>query len=235
MDEFGDLRRFQKENEDEALAKALEMSQLKDSPTSSSLLLPSCEDLQGLQMQNEDEDQTLAKAMALSLETTGRTMGNTQSATPICLPNNHLWNRHTGRTTRTDNQRRSLRVVEEGLEQLRRVKGPVCVVSIAGPYRKGKSYILSKAFDQPEVFPLGHKMEAETMGIWIWIVPGKLKNSNGQELTVVLLDSEGIDATNTENTDDHQIFTLTVLLASVLIYNSQGVPTRSDVEKLEYP
>lgn len=51
----------------------------------------------------------------------------------------------------------------------------------------------------------------------------------------MLLDSEGIDATNSENTDDHQIFTLTVLLASVLIYNSQGVPTRSDVEKLEYP
>ena len=49
------------------------------------------------------------------------------------------------------------------------------MVSIAGPYRKGKSYILSEAFDQPDVFPLGHKMEAETMGIWIWIVPKKFK------------------------------------------------------------
>ena len=45
------------------------------------------------------------------------------------------------------------------------------MVSIAGPYRKGKSYILSQAFDQPDVFPLGHKMEAETMGIWIWRNP----------------------------------------------------------------
>ena len=51
----------------------------------------------------------------------------------------------------------------------------MCVVSIAGPYRKGKSYILSQAFDQPDVFPLGHKMEAETMGIWIWIVSEKFK------------------------------------------------------------
>ena len=53
--------------------------------------------------------------------------------------------------------------------------GPVCVVSIAGPYRKGKSYILSKVFDQGEVFPLGRYMDPETMGIWMWIVPEKIK------------------------------------------------------------
>jgi len=35
--------------------------------------------------------------------------------------------------------------------------------------------------------------------------------------------------------DDNQIFTLTVLLASVLIYNSAGVPTRHDLSGLEYP
>ena len=52
------------------------------------------------------------------------------------------------------------------------------MVSVAGPYRKGKSYILSKAFDQPEVFPLGHEMVAETMGIWLWIVPEKFKVRN---------------------------------------------------------
>lgn len=52
---------------------------------------------------------------------------------------------------------------------------------------------------------------------------------------MVLLDSEGIDAVRGEGLDDNQIFTLTVLLASVLIYNSAGVPTRHDLNGLEYP
>ena len=52
---------------------------------------------------------------------------------------------------------------------------------------------------------------------------------------MILLDSEGIDAVMGEGLDDNQIFTLTVLLASVLIYNSAGVPTRHDLNGLEYP
>lgn len=49
------------------------------------------------------------------------------------------------------------------------------MVSIAGKYRIGKSFVLSEAFDQPDVFPLGHEMVAETVGIWLWIVPEKYK------------------------------------------------------------
>lgn len=49
------------------------------------------------------------------------------------------------------------------------------MVSIAGDYRTGKSFVLSKAFNQPNVFPLGHTMRPETVGIWLWIVPEKYK------------------------------------------------------------
>ncbi|XP_068705737.1 guanylate-binding protein 6-like isoform X2 [Montipora foliosa] len=155
-------------------------------------------------------------------------------AIPLCLPNNCRWNAATGYCDKTGEQRHSLYVVESALQKLRTVKGPVCVVSIAGQYRRGKSYILAEAFDQPDVFPLGHNFDPETMGIWMWIVPQKFQLSNGQECTVVLLDSEGIDAVVGEGLDDHEIFTLTVLLASVMIYNSTGVPTRHDLDGLDF-
>jgi len=155
-------------------------------------------------------------------------------ATPLCLPNNCQWNEDTGEYKRSSEQRNSLNVVDKALDQLRKIKGPVCVVSIAGPCRKGKSYILSRVFDQDDVFPLGSTMDPETMGIWMWVVSNKITDTSGQKFTVVLLDSEGIEAVTSEGSDDHCIFTLTILLASVLIYNSGGVPSRNDVDGLDY-
>nr|XP_058956417.1 guanylate-binding protein 6-like [Pocillopora verrucosa] len=157
-----------------------------------------------------------------------------QCAVPLCLPNNCKWDKQTGEYSKSAGPRESLCVVDVAIERLKSIKGPVCVVSIAGPYRKGKSYILSKAFDQGGVFPLGVSLDPETMGIWMWIVPDKLKDSNGQEFTVVLLDSEGIDAVSSGESNDHCIFTLTILLASVLIYNSADVPTRTDLHGLDF-
>ena len=82
---------------------------------------------------------------------------------------------------------------------------------------------------------MGHLLDPETMGIWLWVVPRKFKDSNGHEFTVVLLDSEGIDSILAKQTDDYRVFTLSVLLSSIMIYNSCGVPNRSDLEGLEYP
>ncbi|KAK2566431.1 Guanylate-binding protein 6 [Acropora cervicornis] len=158
------------------------------------------------------------------------------AAIPICIPNNCSWNESSQIFKQDKSQPRSeLQLVDEALRKLRSIHGPVCVVSIAGPCRKGKSYILSRIFDQPNVFGLGNSFDPETMGMWMWVVPEKYRDNTGQEFTVVLLDSEGIDAVGSQVVNDHAIFILSVLLSSVLIYNSVGVPTRTDLETLEYP
>ena len=161
-----------------------------------------------------------------------------ETAIPLCIPDICSWNESSQqyiRPTQIHTERDSLIVVDAARRRLRAINGPVCVVTIAGPCRKGKSFILSKVFGQGGVFPLGHLFDPETMGIWMWVVPQKFTDRNGREFTVVLLDSEGTNAVTAENRDDHKIFTLSVLLGSVLIYNSAGVPTRTDLEGLEYP
>ena len=110
----------------------------------------------------------------------------------------------------------------------------MCVVSIFGRTRTGKSYILGKVFDQGEVFPVGHSLELETMGIWLWVVPEKYRDAQGREFTVVLLDSMGTDSIADCDNDD-AIITLSVILSSVLIYNFISVPTKTDLIAFEYP
>lgn len=253
--------KYQQEDEDKALAMAMELSRKEHEQKQPATATSQHGHVdQHSSVRSYDEDEGLSRALAqsaLDVPPKFHSKGAGKSskghvkhtalgggvpgpqtggrmAIPLCLPNNCTWNSKTSQYGQTGEKRRSLYVVEKALEKLRRIKGPVCVVSIAGPYRKGKSYVLGQAFDQAEVFPLGHHMDPETMGIWLWIVPGKFTDSRGQEFTVVLLDSEGIDSVTGEGLDDNQIFTLTVLLASVLIYNSQGVPTRRDLEGLEF-
>ncbi|PFX31376.1 Guanylate-binding protein 7 [Stylophora pistillata] len=156
-------------------------------------------------------------------------------AIPLCLPANIKWNAETGEIQKLEGARGDFYVVEEAFAELRKIKEPICVVAITGSYRGGKSFILSETLDQDEVFPVGHIMDPKTVGLWIWILPGKMQDINGCTYRVVLLDSEGIDACSAEERNDNQTLVLTILLASLLIYNSKGVPKRSDLQDLEYP
>ena len=73
-------------------------------------------------------------------------------------------------------------------------------------------------------------------GIWIGrkVIEHPLRS--GENVTVVFLDSEGIGSTDSKDTTDatdNQIFTLSVLISSLLIYNSKNVPNNTDLEKLQ--
>jgi hypothetical protein len=60
--------------------------------------------------------------------------------------------------------------VPETLEILRCITSPISVVSGVGPQRLGKSTILNLFHSRKTSgFGLGHTMDAQTTGIWIWL------------------------------------------------------------------
>ena len=101
------------------------------------------------------------------------------------------------------------------------------MLSIAGPARTGKSYILSRLLGDSEAFELGHTARAHTKGIWM-----STSVLECSEYCILLLDTEGIDAVNAEATNDAKILVSTLLLSSYFIYNSKGVPCNNDLQKM---
>jgi hypothetical protein len=57
---------------------------------------------------------------------------------------------------------------EKALEVLASEKRPVTVISIVGPYRSGKSYLMNCLMNKSNSFPLGHKTISATKGFWFW-------------------------------------------------------------------
>lgn len=99
-----------------------------------------------------------------------------KKAVPLYLPGNCTWDPRKEEVSKDESKEwNKFFLVTEALEKLEKIEGPVCVVSIAGSSKHGKSYILSKAFDQGEVFPLGSSFDPATLSIWMWIVPKKYK------------------------------------------------------------
>ena len=165
---------------------------------------------------------------------------NEGRAIPLCLPNDLEWDARTFTCKKVPGiTRSSLCVYKPAIEILQKISGPVCVIAIVGPCRTGKSYILSRLLRSHTTrrtrFHVGHEMDPKTMGIWMWSRPHKCTLRDGTETTMILLDTEGIDATSATARGDNQIFTLSVLLSSLLIYNSTTNPKSSDLIKMEYP
>ena len=59
---------------------------------------------------------------------------------------------------------------EEAIQFLNSIKGPVSVVTIAGEFRSGKSYLLSALIGQIGAFKIGHTYK----GVYIPILPSIL-------------------------------------------------------------
>ena len=77
------------------------------------------------------------------------------------------------------------------------------------------------------VCKLGHSMQACTRGIWMATTVLEC-----YDFSIVLLDTEGIDAVGASEMVTMSLLTLTTLLSSFLIYNSKKVPQKVDLDKM---
>ncbi|XP_032083395.1 guanylate-binding protein 1-like [Thamnophis elegans] len=130
-----------------------------------------------------------------------------------------------------ENRKNHLHVSPVALQLLSDIRNPVVVVSIVGPYRTGKSYLMNKLAGKNSGFPLGSTVEAKTKGIWMWCVP----HPDRPNQTLVLLDTEGLGDTEKGSPEnDTWIFSLAVLLSSTLVYNSVGTIDQTAMDKLHF-
>lgn len=149
------------------------------------------------------------------------------SSVPLVIPDNARYDRKRNEVRLQPGDRNKLAVCQTTLELLMSIKKPIAVLVICGPYRTGKSYILSKMLGAPDIFKLGHTFNAQTLGIWL----GTSYLDFG-DYAVVCLDTEGINAPVANGTEDIRILVLAVLISSFLIYNSMRVPDKTDLQKM---
>ncbi|XP_070548177.1 guanylate-binding protein 2-like [Ptychodera flava] len=156
---------------------------------------------------------------------------------PLCYPDNYKWDKVKGKLVEKEKSRGQLVVCEDALEMIRSIDGPICPVAVTGPARSGKSYIASQLIEprtEKCVFQTSAKMNPLTMGIWMSTNMFKKRLSNGTEVTVIILDTEGLDAYNAHEQDDMLMFALMALMSSVLVYNNKGSVGADDIKKLSW-
>ncbi|OLP92468.1 Interferon-induced guanylate-binding protein 2 [Symbiodinium microadriaticum] len=105
-------------------------------------------------------------------------------------------------------------VVQEGIDFLRGLEGPLYVVSVVGAMRQGKSFILGLLAGGPGIFRLGHQTRSCTEGVDVFARPHP--SGRGR---LVFLDVEGQGSTDRNDTYDAALTTVAMLLSSMVVYN----------------
>lgn len=156
-------------------------------------------------------------------------------AVPLIVGNNFRYNSENYQLEEvpeefeTSSHKPSLQLLPDALDLLRTIKKPVAVVAVCGPYRTGKSYLLSRILGISGAFQVGHTTSACTHGIWM-----ATHILECDEFSLLFLDTEGIDAVSGTGSNDARVLVMAILLSSCFIYNSVHVPRKDDLEKMRY-
>jgi len=122
---------------------------------------------------------------------------------------------------------------EEAVEFINTLPSPLGVVSVAGLYRTGKSYLLNRMLlNRSNGFGVGPTVNPCTKGLWIWGKPLIGQTAEGDTINVLVVDSEGIGALDEDSAHDSRIFALAILLSSCFIYNSVGSIDENAIQNL---
>lgn len=128
---------------------------------------------------------------------------------------------------RPDDKHMGLIPQEDGLAYLNNIEGPVLLVAVVGNQRGGKSTLLNLLHSRTTVgFGLGHSYEAQTTGLWI----AARKHPRVPDLTVILMDTEGLDTPGIAQSYNWKLAAVTLLLSSLFVYQTR---TSLDMSQLE--
>uniref|UniRef100_A0A8C9Z659 Atlastin 3 n=1 Tax=Sander lucioperca TaxID=283035 RepID=A0A8C9Z659_SANLU len=125
----------------------------------------------------------------------------------------------------------------------------VVVLSVAGAFRKGKSFLLDFMLrymyrkddenwlgedDEPLTgFSWRGGSEPETTGIQLWSEVFLIKKSDGTEVAVVLMDTQGAFDNQSTVKDCATIFALSTMTSSIQIYNLSQNIQEDDLQQLQ--
>ena len=124
-------------------------------------------------------------------------------------------------------------VSEEAKSFLRSIKGKIGIIAVAGKYRTGKSFLLNRVIlnKKNSGFGVGPTINPCTKGLWVWREPIETEY-NGEKISVLVVDSEGIGAFDEDVNHDTKIFLLAMLLCSNFIFNSMNTIDENAINSL---
>lgn len=81
--------------------------------------------------------------------------------------------------------------------------------------------LTAKAPQNLKGFQVGPTINPCTKGLWIW-KRVFYTEKDGEQLPIIIIDTEGLGAFDEEQNHDTKIFLLALLMSSLLVYNSMG-------------
>jgi hypothetical protein len=112
----------------------------------------------------------------------------------------------------------------EAEDMIKNLKAPIGIISVVGKIKSGKSYLLNKLILNLAEggFSVGSSVDPCTKGLWIWSRPLRRLLPCGQVINILVIDTQGLGSAEGNVEQDLNLFALTALLSSYMIYNSFG-------------